>query len=1153
MNGVVVFAVLFCLALAGTRQDLEDLKGRIYDASTSRITLSASTLSNSYGFTMMQRLAQSSNMEFIKADCSIQADNEPYYLLCHGTGEVLKAEANWAVIFTYAGEKLDFGFEADVKRSWNPAEALADVLPFSSLPKKLNYDTTVGASIKLSSVTISAGSYSFQKGIFATVDGVVAKSESLYGLEKLNAQIRNVAFNVDLAMPYGDVAFDWTSARGRLNFNIGIDTGVGKGVVMEKLVASVRGFTITPDIDVQVTSKIQLAKMDSPLAIVLSGKWTSTASRLELVGRLAEPWVHPFGVEWLTLKNGEVKAVLSIASSAVLESLEIASGSTIVTKSYTIDASAQVRVASNYQDWNLELSVDASRKSVAGLALAVAGLTDSYTSLNEMIVNSASGSITVRSQGDASLKFAINIDKSTEMGNLLAPVSPQASAFDFNLEINIASQKLRTLDQISVVLSSTRIVVRDNINFQNIRIQCTAAPAKLLNIAFTGDLSVQFNKSPSETIFTTSADWSAASSVVNYRGGLKSTWDMPFNLKWLNIKKAMLTLAVAVKPAALNSLKVEMDVMMKFKSEIEASVVLMARDNFKDVSFSIDFRVESQTVGDVFNTISGSYRSSADSLAFKSTDVTIVVSTFDHDDVQAGVTVNAAVRCMDNSELARVVAALGMASGSVSNVDFQLRVFVPVFSVPITGIKIKLHTSEIPIKPTVKFTGVDLDVSIASPITVQMESGVAVKFRSQPDWIQFLGGGGFSSAGQITIQAGIYGTIAHMFGFKDMDLTNPWIKLGFIATPPYLSAFGSGGMLKIGDYESEAVGYVDITNPTDIFFKYHVKNIHFKSFIDMANHWHPGQKFDISKVPDTLLVEYADFEFAPADGSISVDGQTIFFKKGVKVDGKVDIMQATNVTMSIETTETDGEPDILIAFDTVFKNPSEAYKNKMHAVVRDNEFQPPEIHEAALGMGNFDTDAYAMNVSQIIPVVKQITIDKFSVLELSRGKMPHVTIVLVFNGKDYVIENTFTFEQLATKFIELVEQMIINLKKYLTVECVVNADCGSGRKCVHNKGNWHCADKCDENSGEISVLGCVNCLTEAECQVAAHGRCCMRGECKASPSKYCGMCYIWLKPENKCNSPESGCLFGFCRQCITSLDCLWKGSAGSHCRDRKCQ
>jgi hypothetical protein len=542
-------------------------------------------------------------------------------------------------------------------------------------------------------------------------------------------------------------------------------------------------------------------------------------------------------------------------------------------------------------------------------------------------------------------------------------------------------------------------------------------------------------------------------------------------------------------------------------------------------------------------------------MSFKGAAVTVQMSTTNAGDYRKGLVVTADVALTEGSEVAGMLKALLNA-----DMKFSLDLFVPVFGNIAQGTEIALQTPEIPIKghDNLKFAGVRIAATLGVPLQLSLAGGMAVKFKSTPNWLSFVVEGVFRTDGSFSVMGGMDGVWNNIFGLKGLDVGDAWIEADFVASAPMLAGLGLGANITFGNDVFAMDGHVDLANPTDIFFMAKVESFSLLNLALAYNEMVPNHPLNISNVPNLFLVHNALIKIAPEDGELNIDGMIIKFSKGLDIDALVTVVQIGTIHVHIHNPQdsTTFIPDIIMDFDMTFGgDKKKKFMAIMHSMFDGQEFLPLSLQKATT---TAEVDQYLVELSHILPVIKDLDIDDISFMKLAEGIFPKVTVDVSAFGKDYHWSKQLNFFQLLERLGDLIKKGVIDIKTLLEQpHCAVNTDCNQGEVCSHHGDEWQCLATCENDSGEVPLFGCVSCVSDAECMGANGGGCCSNeGKCVSSreEGRYCGMCYDWLKPEDKCQGNGfSGCEFDFCTFCADEFDCMWYGSEGWSCQNGSCQ
>lgn len=1058
------------------------------------------------------------------------------------------------------------GLSAGLTTGWS----IASGVQFAQIPSdtwfgNVYFDSKTYGNVSVASTDFTVNpSVSYRRGVEVFAYSSVATYNTLMGLERLNLTAVQNRFDFQAFFSFDNPA----QSVATLDFNAELRFRNSDSFLGGDFTAVITGVTSSPDVQVNTNADVYLSN-NPTVAVSLVADFDSTTSLLNFVGSVVGVW-NP--VSWISVASATATFQVD-TSNANHDNL----GATLNTfyfkgiVSFPFDGTSgqgatafTLTAADNFKDWNLKALVDLSKTAAPQLvtvlnsiygasALGDNLLSDfslSSTTVISLVVTTAN--LPTGERRGLTLTTNVNVAGGSFSQKLFSPIGANSAAsLAFALYLYGPIFDNLQVSSIEASLSADLVQVSPTVAYADVDVSFSVGKTTNVNADLVLNLNLANNAQP--VSFKVSTTWSANDAVVTFAGGLNTPWNNPFGFKWLEVNALSVSFVVTTgATSVLQSLNFDGKVALSFASSSTANSYdwhLTAANNFADVTSKLTVTVDSLTA--VVNAIGQRTASSAstDDLAFKSSNIVLVITTANYVDPTSGRTYLAgltlefdAITVVKSSTLYNRLSAL---YSNPDTVTFTFSMFLPVFGDMSKGLVFNLASTAIPIKSNLKFEGFSVSIGIDVPATVSVTTGLSALFAKQPDWLTFDVGGVFNTAGEVSLQGSMSGVWTNVLGLKGFDIANAWISVGF--GPAGIESFGVGGKITVGGIVIDINGYVDIANPTNVFFISNVANL---SLRDLALAFNGAQQdstnppIDVTTIPNVINIQSATFAIAPLTGNFMVNNIVIHFDEGLAVNGTATFLGLDHMSIALTTSWDPLHPDFSFGISLSFANLTTAFNMFMDSIL------PPHVLRPDGPVSNWAQ--FISDLSYIIPQLTSLEISDFSLAKLSHGVFPSLSMNIQVYNKPHPLTLQLSLAQLIVKFGDLLTQGVINLRKLINLpECIIDADCAAGTRCSHMKGSaWQCVSKIPAGAGVVPLFGPVSCVSSADCSGSPSGGCCKNNVCVKDNigTNYCGYCTFG----SVCNDPASGCIFGICTGCITSLDCLWSGSAGHICSNGVC-
>eukprot|EP00753_Platysulcus_tardus_P001050 PLAT11000.1.p1 GENE.PLAT11000.1~~PLAT11000.1.p1 ORF type:complete len:1210 (+),score=730.48 PLAT11000.1:90-3719(+) len=1183
---------------------LQALENRVLSGDTA--VFNSTTLADDSLAPFLQALI--GDIELLAAHCSIAPKATPAYLSCSGSTTVLNgAAADGNIVIAVlrtssSANSMSFmgALTVNLGKSWQPSSAISS-LPSDSWLHGLSYEQ-LGGNATLASAAFPAAERTFVKGLsLELADVSIASGSTLLGLTSLLPSAASLSFDVKAHVPVLSSALHTEGATVNCLLNADLPLANGGGNSVDKVTASMTGLGSSPAVTVNANTVLSLKNNASPVTFAATGSWSAASQSLNLAGGMVGDWPQPYGVQWLTINAAHVAAVISTASPPSLTSLTFNGGATMTTAaggSYT--GSFNGATSDNYADSQLTLALDAvlpAGEAVTtwlGMPAGTHSLLGDVTLLSDvskLVLSTYAFNGNVRGLSFYSTA-QLNDGSATAalLSGLGGGLTPQTQlALTVQLTDGGSGLPVGNLSDALVQLTADSVPLSSALTLKNVVLKMDARPAVDTTVTAATDINTAFAHQPPLT-FSTQAVWDSAAKDITWNGAMTSSWAQPFGVSWLTVQSAQANFVIAYGAPAgqsngLQSLKIDAQSTLSFAKLPSASMPLTftALNNFAEIGLQGDIDVDIDTgLGDALRKLLGnSLANTLDDIQVQSGKLTVTLTSFDWaapvgaQTFQPGVTLDADV-IVSGPTMARVKPLL---LGASTTHDFHFQFYLPMFggavaeqqdAVAAAGPSFTLHTPTVPINGHMNFTGLQLELSVSTPASVSVSTGVACAFKSQPAPITFVLGGQLAADGQYSLEGGMDGTWDNLFNIHDLDVGNVWAKVSFGATG--LTGVGAGGKLTMGEIIFDLNGYVDIESVDEIFFQASVNELSLKDLAESYNDMVPASwpHIDVHLVPNIFDFKNVQLSLAPADGQIDIDGEQVTFERGITILGEYKIL-FIHGHVHIHTDfgglaaaprlrgaaplagAADGtlSPNLLVDFNFVQNSTLNNYVAYTSSVLPHRQFQPPTLFT----MSPAEVQDFQGTVAKQMPSVTSVNVTGFNMAALAAGTKPNIVLGLLYKGQAYTHTQPLELNSFSSSLGDLLGNGTIDLRPTLgNPACIVNAHCGEGLSCSHSESAPpQCVSSCASTAGVASEFGCVTCMSSAECTASSSGSCCSNGACVGAigSSDVCGMCLPEM--EASCNSVGAGCFNGFCVQCSSDAECFWNGAAGSMCIDGSCQ
>lgn len=559
---------------------------------------------------------------------------------------------------------------------------------------------------------------------------------------------------------------------------------------------SCTGFSV--DVDVQGagsgTLMLQAGLSNSQTGLAMKFQSTfsvssSVVSTASFSGALSADWVHPFGLQWLTLDAGSsVTGSLSASAGITAVSLTGSAQLTFSPGSTGIDVSASLSGADLSNFYLKVQNIPVGAGDAPSLYAAVASTSaPSSGPLTEVAMSGTAG-VCVSNYACSACAVGVTVTANVQLSSggsgvlhtsaRYVAATPETLAFVMSLAVPVFTQ---TPEDVSLTLSETdTFPLAGVVSCTGFSLKVQIAQSSLVTVS--AGVSAALPHSATPLTATATGTYRAGSSGSLSLSASAAQWDHPFGFTWLDVTALSASLQLAL-PGVLQSMDVSGTAQLTFGSQNSGDVSISSQlsNNFRDVVVALQVSNVWSTA-DIIDSVltSGMPSSLLQDLALD-TDVslTLAVSTFDGT-YPAGITIDTTGK-LTNSLLSSVEQHAYWYSKDLSGMTFSLSLTVPVFSSDPADVDLTFTLADhIVLTPHLALSSVDFSLKFA-PLAVSLAATAVGNFSRNPP-LTFELSGTYDADASVVIDGGMIGTWDNAFGLQGFDLSNVLGEIGFNPT-----------------------------------------------------------------------------------------------------------------------------------------------------------------------------------------------------------------------------------------------------------------------------------------------------------------------------------------------------------------------------------
>lgn len=1085
----------------------------------------------------MQKLTKLRQIQLHSAECttvdplSASFSCEGHFQL-HQIGgvEVAGAIAVFGVEEDQLGLAVDFVLEGD--RAGGQVLQHLDLFSQPILHERLEWGEVGSLRLQTATHEFTVNDLTIGRGY--RLQGRGLRTSNWLDLNELIPDLKTMKLGVEIWIPFHRGSFDVDLDSATMELHTDVHLTIGASISFVDLVVQVQNFK-NPQVQLKANAKFRLPKESTDLVAEMSCNWQSSGDtkKLDWEGSLTSS-VAPFKEHkgWWSLSNGHFKATMAFGNGQPisLPSLRMSGLSKLLLGSFPVVAETNLVLENNAKLFSVEINIKESQKLQWNLLNArmypnVESL-DFLQALSQKVfrkqvpiskeVYQQAGSLTawvtnmdtVQNQlgksvpSGASVCAFVGVLASSTLERLLNPAFGGSVVEDMLLNLNTPLStfqgKQDSSIRVDVNLDVAKIMLHRNVELIDTKLTLK----DLISADFHSKLSWKPEGKPAVE-FEVSTQWTKESSDVLLEGSLGRPEDLPLP-SWLNPQSARLY--ALIQNGWLEDLKVDAEVLVSFSatSSQQYTINLVVSDQFRHFFFVMNIQIDSTDPEKLIESIlhAQGRRSQESNLyllhdtEFVRTEVDIIAcsDTCEHRGTfyPSGVTVLSESRIIANSGLMRKLAAL-FQDDDANSMIFEFDFHIPASSS--SSFTLKLRTQSIHIRDNMEMQRISVNIDMGSRIAFGISGSLQVKFQSIDTPMVFSIDGKVHSSGIMDLSGGlIQGLETRVFYLPGLSLTNAFVHLSTIPVSPYLMKFGVGGDFEVGTVKVVANGYVDLKNPTDLFFISRIQSIGLRDLFMLYNRVHVAENpklraydlIDTDKIPKALKLSHLVIHLAPRDKILNIDAMQVVFKEGLALVGRFPILGMEATTFNLRSVQDEEGHNFLADFDLHLPTIQDVWKVLMDYLFPAKQTTYPiypGLNDSMWGaLDDAHFKAAIEHWSHWIPQLTRLAVESVNFRKIRKGETEGAffLIDIFFRGETHSFSNGMTFDQLSGDFSELMKGIDWSKMSAPQIqECFVNADCESPERpyCFHATEDHplheYCVAQCDKASEFHDVFGCM--------------------------------------------------------------------------------
>jgi len=649
-------------------------------------------------------------------------------------------------------------------------------------------------------------------------------------------------------------------------------------VVSNNVVLSFQLTAMSADIDFScdVTISNLGGKGNPPVTFAIQSS-VSTSSFFTFQGTLVGQWVKPFGVTWATFNNLQMNFDFNPLQSPTIASLTFNGGLSLLFSNSTqpVTVNFDTEIATDCLQVMLDVDVPAVDLNLL-FDETLNG--NKPLMLDQLTISGDVNFVLATYNGQYMEGFTIsgNVDVS-QTGAISEAIravqTPQSWTYQFQLYVPLFSTQPEDIN--FYLIETGPIPLTQTLTMKGYEIQFDLNPVPSVLLSTTINWVTQ-----TENIL-----WGASAKVtvgnnqdtLALAGSMEGTWNHPWGLKWLSLTNVQASLTLSNADVQAFSFQGIANISFGALNGATVNIIIPGPD-FSQFSFSLTVFISDMSV--FLKEVSPGDVKIVKQFSQASLTGTLIVSTFPHDNVQAGITVGGNVLLLPTGS---VGAAINSFEPN-SPLYFTVNLVLPIFSQEPWDIDFSLtEQGTYQLTKSITINSVEVSFEISSTPSVSIFADSIVKWKSNPTPFHIVFGGDIN-ADDIAFS---------VMGF----IQGNWLPYPDIQ---WVTATSAAAVLTFADNELQTFsinGTCNITaiGNTAVTFVLYTANDFFDSYIELETYsiLNLGQfikavsNITIPPVFDNLIYVTNDFEIILStfdDGDIRAG---LTFQDTVTINGKL--------------------------------------------------------------------------------------------------------------------------------------------------------------------------------------------------------------------------------------------------------------------------
>eukprot|EP01114_Cavostelium_apophysatum_P019679 TRINITY_DN640_c0_g1_i1.p1 TRINITY_DN640_c0_g1~~TRINITY_DN640_c0_g1_i1.p1 ORF type:complete len:1677 (-),score=500.21 TRINITY_DN640_c0_g1_i1:75-5105(-) len=731
--------IAICFAQIATAQlSLQEIQLRISDQKE----ISASSLNSTGLWTYIKRSldVQQDGISLNSFDAEIITQNGQSELVVTASVSIWQQTVNSTFVFYYSTNALDVFAQFQIGLEKFPSY----LVPNSSASWFDGLSLSGAAKISVSSASfkdLSGNSYS--EGLTITASAEV--EDSLGISQQLQKLVNSASVTGSLV-----AVFPFDESDGPAHFTLVIENSIYFDSTSYESSDLTLEVTDGPSASAQLTADVQLTNIggDKQTITFSVEADVSAAQGFSFTGQMPGSWKNAFGLSWLTLS--EVTLSFDFTPNWSNTAFNFAG-----TAAFNLGAdqpSGSFTFSTSLATTAVTFSVSVPISSLADLFGAVNnGTSPLYVDQVEVTGNVVLTVSTVNYSGGKAGLTVVGTAQIGGNGPLASAISAISAAetLNFNLNLFIPVFGPNPGDVTFNLAETSPIDVSDDISLSGFAIAFTTSP---MEVTGSTTLQIAFPGSATPVNFAVSTEITEGS--LTFTGTQSGSWAPAFGLAWLSLNNVDVTFEV---DNGWNDTSFSFSGLATFSFATGVTSAVTFEITNLETDVSISTLISLSSLEGLFQSTLGQAPEYQDQVALNN-QVQIIISTYNHDTVKAGLTVLGNAQISGSGALVNAATSVGSQSAS-----FNLNLFVPVFGPnPAEGVTFSLaETGTVTLSDNITLSAVTFSFTVSplqtslsgtlglllggsSPVTFAVAATVTdtqITFNGQQNgnWANFLG------------------------------------------------------------------------------------------------------------------------------------------------------------------------------------------------------------------------------------------------------------------------------------------------------------------------------------------------------------------------------------------------------------------------------